>query len=523
MPDDEDPSGSGNGGGYPYRGNSGGYPYGGNGNSGGRGGGGGGHRPPPPMNAPHNNYGPPPPGGGSGPGGGGGDPSGGNPGWPSAPYGNMPASIKTELKVEQLPEWDGNHWTAIEYFWNVQQLAYLGGWLPEALGYWLWFCLKEKSTVRTWFVTLLIMHQTYMHSHFLRFLKGIRDGFLGSHWQLKMNNYYNSQNFRERRHERESPTEFVVRRIVYTRMLLSVDLGGPLEVFYIMRKAPISWGPILLLSGIKDSSELYSRVTEHKEALLEAYQVSKGGPTLSLDNIVTHLKQLGLVNDRQSFPCQANFTENLPNRPSSSEEIGESVNVSSQTSPDLHILHEAYQVLQKRQWLPPKGGYPFPKNDHVMTKMGKLPPSPCQTCGSANHWDKECPDRNVNYEKMKRTANSTELSTDSKSDKAYTTAYAILLNERLAGEVVDQSYLQESLHQQDFKVASLLSHVMGEEGSKSGGEEPKSSKPFRHTTIEEVEDEFWETYKAKLKSDRHILEEIVLDKETSQAVNEREC
>ena len=251
------PPGGGGGGGPPYRG----------GRGGGSNGGGGGY----PSLTPHNHTNNSPNMGG----GGGSDPSrggGGNPGgeWPSAPYGNMPAFIKMKLKVEQLLEWDSNHWTTIDYFWQVQQLAYLGGWLPEALGYWLWFRLKDSSPIRHWFVTLPITHQSYMQSHYLRFLKGIKDGFLGHQWQLKMNNYYNSQLFCERNHERELPSEFIIRCIIYSRMLLSVDAGGPLEVFYVMRKALVSWGPILLLSGIKDSSELYSRVTEHEEALLEA-------------------------------------------------------------------------------------------------------------------------------------------------------------------------------------------------------------------------------------------------------------
>lgn len=77
-----------------------------------------------------------------------------------------------------------------------------------------------------------------------------------------------------------------------------------------MRKAPISWGPILLLSNIKDLSELYSRVTEHEEALLEAYRVSRGGQALSLDGIVAHLKQIGMFNDKSPFPRRANLTEN---------------------------------------------------------------------------------------------------------------------------------------------------------------------------------------------------------------------
>lgn len=83
-------------------------------------------------------------------------------------------------------------------------------------------------------------------------------------------------------------------------MLLSVDMGGPLEVFYIMRKAPVSWGPILLLSSIKDSSELYSCVTEHKEALLEAYCVSRGNSMPSIDNIAMQLRQMGFLQERPS-------------------------------------------------------------------------------------------------------------------------------------------------------------------------------------------------------------------------------
>ena len=422
------PGGGGNG--PPHPGGGGGDPGGGPPNQGG--GGGPNHNPPPRTPQFYGN-----PGGGGG-GGGGGDPGGGggpnpqnNDSWPPAPYGNMPASIKTELKVEQLPEWDGNHWTTIDYFWQIQQLAYLGGWLPEALGYWLWFRLKDSSPIRRWFVTLPLAHQSYMRSHYLRFLKGIKDGFLGHRWQLKMNNYYNAQSFRERNHERELPSEFIIRRIIYTRMLLSVDAGGPLEVFYIMRKAPVSWGPILLLSSIKDLSELYSRVTEHEEALLEAYCVSKGGHTPSIDNIVTQLKQMGFVQERQSHQRRANVVEYIPNTdsmplPSTDDVVSASPTTLDDLSSGQHVLREAYQVLRQRPRLPPKGGYPFSKNDHITTKMGKMPPSPCKCCGSANHWDKECPDWNTYLERAKRSANSVEIWSEDEADKAYMSAYSVL-------------------------------------------------------------------------------------------------
>ena len=49
------------------------------------------------------------------------------------------------------------------------------------------------------------------------------------------------------------------------------------------------------------------------------------------------------------------------------------------------MLREVYQVMQRRQRAPPPGGYMFSRKDHVTTKMGKLPPSPCHACGSDNH------------------------------------------------------------------------------------------------------------------------------------------
>jgi len=71
---------------------------------------------------------------------------------------------------------------------------------------------------------------------------------------------------------------------------------------------------------------------------------------------------------------------------------------------DPEVLREAFQVLKKRQWPPPKGGYPYSKNDHVTTKMGCLPPSPCKVCGSNNHWDKECPDWSFYEAKQQKSA-----------------------------------------------------------------------------------------------------------------------
>ena len=75
------------------------------------------------------------------------------------PYGRIKPTIKTELKQEQLPRWDGNPNMAVKYFLRIQQLAVLEGDLPQALGYWLWMNLEDGSDIKDWFTTLTFAEQ----------------------------------------------------------------------------------------------------------------------------------------------------------------------------------------------------------------------------------------------------------------------------------------------------------------------------------------------------------------------------
>ncbi|KAJ7215079.1 hypothetical protein GGX14DRAFT_392334 [Mycena pura] len=69
-----------------------------------------------------------------------------------------------------------------------------------------------------------------------------------------------AQAFRQEGHEKESPQSFIGRRIKYVRMLANTDDGGPLEVFLVMKKAPIRWSTILVLENIHSIEELYDKV-----------------------------------------------------------------------------------------------------------------------------------------------------------------------------------------------------------------------------------------------------------------------
>ena len=103
-------------------------------------------------------------------------------------------------------------------------------------------------------------------------------------------------------------------------------------------------------------------------------------------------------------------------------------------SSDPEAIREAFQVLRKRQCPPPKGGYPYSKNDHVTTKLGRLPPSPCKVCESDNHWDRECPDWDVYQAKQQKSAYRIELSKEEDLEQYYGSVYSLLIAGRLAKE-----------------------------------------------------------------------------------------
>ena len=210
------------------------------------------------------------------------------------PYGKIKPTIKTEIKQEQLPRWDGNPNTAVKYFLKIQQLAALEGDLPEALGYWLWMNLEDGSDIKDWFATLTFEEQSHMRSHYINYLRGIKDGYLGEAWQFKINRVYEGQYFRQVGHEKELPKTFIIRRIMYTRMLTSAKPGGKLEMSLIMRKAPLSWKTILVMESIKTTKALYTKVVDYEDDLLDAWRRrSITSTAITADNIIPTLKRLG--------------------------------------------------------------------------------------------------------------------------------------------------------------------------------------------------------------------------------------
>ena len=368
--------------------------------------------------------------------------------------------------------------------------------------------LEDGSDIKDWFTTLTFEEQAHMRSHYINYLRGIKDGYLGEAWQFKINRIYESQYFQQVGHEKELPKTFIIRRIMYTRMLTSAQPGGKLEMSLIMRKAPLSWKTILVMESIKSTKALYTKVVDYEDDLLDAWRrrTTNSAP-ITAENIIPTLRRLGWEQPKTStnrfnherFPSDRRVLLNTI------EEEGVVTPVENEaTEPrgetDDDILREVYQVMQKRQQAPPTGGYMFMRNDHVTTKMGKLPPSPCKVCGSDNHWDKECPDWEVYKARVassKKSSYSTEKDMD-EGDKMYQTAFSILLSQRLATSQIDFEKVKS-----DFEAAVLLNE--NDTPSVEVVEKGHKTRERRKTTMEEVEDVDVLQARQKPKSERHLL------------------
>ncbi|KAJ7186969.1 hypothetical protein C8R46DRAFT_1024936 [Mycena filopes] len=361
---DSPPEGDGRGdddGRHHGRGNrGGGGDGGGGGGSGGGGGGNGGPRwypgPPGPPGPPGNGL--PGPTGPTGPPGPSGPPGpGGNPGDPGAGPANIGGSgglpvptIDVKLKLNDLPSWDGNHDTAVKYFWDVSQKASLGGTVPELLGAWLGMRLVEGSSVQVWFASLPGAVQSGMRTHYIAFLGAIKEHFLGRTWQRKMNRDYELQRFRQSGFETETPSAYVGRRIMWTRLLVQSDDGGPGEVYHVMEKAPVAWGPILILENITSTMTLFSKVVEHEPALLHASRTERG-KTLTTDNLSAALKSLGFATDKSRYPAkQVHLSVGEAEEESNTPTLGsETESVTIGSASEEAAFKQVYTTLQGKR------------------------------------------------------------------------------------------------------------------------------------------------------------------------------
>ncbi|RDB19205.1 Retrovirus-related Pol polyprotein from transposon opus [Hypsizygus marmoreus] len=446
-----------------------------------------------------------------------------------APYGTVIPTVKADIKIDDLPTWDGRFNSAIQYFSDVQELADMGGYLPEALGSWLWTKLKQNSDIRRWFTLLDKESKSWAKTHYKNYLTLIKDSYLGRPWQLEVNQEFNSQSFRQAGHDYETPRGFIQRRILYTRMLTTTDDGGREEVRVAMLRAPLSWHSIIQASSIHRTIDLYSAVTENEKALIQASKVTAAN-VVTADNLVSMLRRVGVTVDpirRPMAPISRPTSGPIVRNVHALDHSTRDETSEDQTATHLNdlqsneftdqddLLRNVYQTFVKRQRDPPPDGYPFPKNDHVITRLKRPPPSPCKVCGSEKHWDKECPDWDTYLATQKRSAKwVTTEEQNSDLDIQYSSAYNALRDVRvsdalqLLGSSTDEhpgfepAALDDPDKNSGRQECKTAAGALTEESPSTAQTEQitqtseaataeRTMPGWRRATVEEIDDEYW--------------------------------
>ncbi|KAJ7263773.1 hypothetical protein C8J57DRAFT_1626053 [Mycena rebaudengoi] len=267
------------------------------------------------------------------------------------------------------------------------------------------------------------------------------------------------------------------------------------------------------MENIQSTEELFDKVNDHVESLVDVSRESSG--YISTSSLASGLRKLGVNLEalKQNGPRRANLATTEED-PRSNAEMDLSAALEEPLPANetlasgdegMETLRQVYQTLAKRQRAPPKRGYPYAKNDHVTTKMGKKPPSPCKVCGSNNHWDRECPDWSVYIERSKRGVFLVvENPAQEELDMFYHSAYCVLLENQDSSPVSERKCKTDD---DDFKTTALeLDNIATAEEVSSAKTEPELRRRVYKVQIEEIEEEYWETQARMPKARKGLIE-----------------
>ncbi|KAJ7661260.1 hypothetical protein B0H17DRAFT_1212286 [Mycena rosella] len=129
-----------------------------------------------------------------------------------------------------------------------------------------------------------------------------------------------------------------------------------------MRHAPISWSTILVLENIASTEELYDKVNEHEEELVEAAK-HLGRNSVMVHNLASHLRKLGFNQNSSRTVQRANLTvaeeeDGIADSGNEREDkTAGPVALEDSAADEGATLEQVYQTFKTKQRAPPPNGY----------------------------------------------------------------------------------------------------------------------------------------------------------------------
>jgi hypothetical protein len=247
-----------------------------------------------------------------------------------------------KLKPETVPTWDGNENTLARWVEKVGQLADTSPDIFRELGKIV--PRRFTNSAETWYYSIPPRSRKPMEQDWGTLKAAIADYWMNHSWLEDQKFRANSARYREVGHSRETPSEYVIRKMDLIRLVY--DYTDSEIIRLIVKEAPDSWSSLLQPQFCKTVVQFQNAIKYHESTLLAMTPPS--------------------TNSATQFPNRGFQGQRFQPRKAHVNMIG--------WTPSLE---------------PPK----FPKDDKNISPR-KTPESvnarPCRHCGSGKHWDYEC-------------------------------------------------------------------------------------------------------------------------------------
>ena len=240
-----------------------------------------------------------------------------------------------------MPQWNGNPDVLARWISKINHLANnsqdvqleLGKIVPQ----------RFTDSAETWYYSIPDTECVRIEESWTTPKKAISEYWMNHHWLEKQKLRANKARFRKTGHQRESPSEYVIRKMELVSLVYSYNDTETIQS--IMEEVPSSWASIIHLQYQKTLREFQNAIIYHEESL-KKLEVPVSQPH--------RLPNREFPNSR--FPyCKAN--------------------------------------VSLVSWSKNIGTPQFPKDDKNIS-LRKTPDligaRPCRHCGSGKHWDNEC-------------------------------------------------------------------------------------------------------------------------------------
>ncbi|KAK7689260.1 hypothetical protein QCA50_007951 [Cerrena zonata] len=279
--------------------------------------------------------------------------------------------------------------------------------------------LRLSGRAKQWWTLISVDLQRKLMQSWWHFLEGIKDHFFTPAFRVELQNKYDSQEYRQRGHEHETPYEFVYRRIILHRHVVT-SLQDPMEeIEVVMLKAPSSWSMLLHLDDPDITiTGFVNDMNRKSKELINLAKLSDSRYSHRDASLVPKVSRRAYSGEGEPSTILSESDRSMMNE-----------NPASTLNGNL-LVSSAFTASQDRKQPSPRrppNGPKFPRDDSVVSR--NKPSRPCKVCGSPYHYDRDCA-RWKEWE-VKRSVNQIDVSHDIPASDVeeikYSEAYCVLV------------------------------------------------------------------------------------------------